>query len=249
MVLTAASRFLVTVAALLLTLPGSADAAPVPTPKLDRIVLVGDSLAVEATPYLRFFQSGKRFVDRSFGGTAPCDWSKGSLPMSRSTAVVVSFTGNALTSCMRDRAGHELIGEAKTTAYRKAVEQIIRRARGVRAWVILVGQPARPADVAAGSFIDVVNEMYRDLAEHHDRVAFVDAGAGVELDDGSYAGYLACLPFEPECGPDGTNQVRGDGVHFCPVWGSEASCPVYSSGALRFALGISAAIDDPHAHD
>jgi hypothetical protein len=36
------------------------------------------------------------------------------------------------------------------------------------------------------------------------------------------------------------NQVRApDGVHFCPVTHAPASpCPVYASGAMRFALSI-----------
>jgi len=74
-------------------------------------------------------------------------------------------------------------------------------------------------------------------------VAFVDAGAAVETPDGSFAATLPCLPGEAECGPDGTNPVRNDdGVHLCP--GASGPCPVYSSGAFRFASAIAAAIQE-----
>ena len=45
-----------------------------PAARTNRVVLVGDSLAQEATPYLRFLAGSKQFVPKFWGGTAPCDW-------------------------------------------------------------------------------------------------------------------------------------------------------------------------------
>ncbi|MEQ1786121.1 MAG: hypothetical protein ABL966_03640, partial [Acidimicrobiales bacterium] len=53
---------------------------------------------------------------------------------------------------------------------------------------------------------------------------------------------LPCLPGEVECGTTGRNAVRSDdGVHLCPGT-APTPCPVYSSGAYRFAEAIAAAL-------
>jgi hypothetical protein len=90
------------------------------------------------------------------------------------------------------------------------------------------------------------NELYTQLAASDPaEVTFVDAGPVVEGPSHAFVQYLQCLYFETVCNgtdygaPTGTNVVRQpDGVHFCPVQISGTSpCPVYSSGALRFAMG------------
>jgi hypothetical protein len=122
------------------------------------------------------------------------------------------------------------------------VTALIDEARAVDADVLLVGQPvhALPApgvDVVAG-----LNDMYAELADPS-HVDYVDAGAAVENEDGSLAMSLACLPNEPECGPDGNNVVRNDdGLHFCPGAVAPGACAAYSSGAFRFASAIAEAI-------
>jgi hypothetical protein len=81
-----------------------------------------------------------------------------------------------------------------------------------------------------------------------DRVSYVDAGRFVETPDGRYADRLACTDLDTDCAGDGTTVVRGDGVHFCPVVDA-VPCPVWSSGAVRFGLGIAAAANDPASFD
>ena len=73
-----------------------------------------------------------------------------------------------------------------------------------------------------------------------EHVTYVDAGAAVEGPGGTFARTLPCLIGEPCTGPVvggvPSNVVRSpDGVHFCPVTVVRVSCPVYSSGAFRFA--------------
>ena len=77
----------------------------------------------------------------------------------------------------------------------------------------------------------------------------VPAGTTIVDAGGQYVLQLPCLPGEAECGPDGSNVVRSDdGVHFCPGPNLKP-CPVYSSGALRFAMAISNAANNPAEFD
>ena len=64
--------------------------------------------------------------------------------------------------------------------------------------------------------------------------------AAVEGPGGVYTPTLPCFIGEPCTGPVVrgvlSNVVRSaDGVHFCPVAEVDERCPVYSSGAFRFA--------------
>jgi len=208
------------------------------------VVLVGDSIAQEAAPFLREQLGDTKVRDRFLGGTAPCDWLGEDLEVTSTRIVVISFTGNSLTPCMGDDAGGFLRGKALVDRYRADLTTMVDQVRAEGAPVILVGQPQRgPAAASADADVEVagINGIYTELAEA-DGVTFVDAGAAVEAPDGSFAATLPCLPGEVACGPDGTNPVRNDdGVHLCP--GASDPCPVYSSGAFRFADAIAAAIE------
>ena len=80
---------------------------------------------------------------------------------------------------------------------------------------------------------------------------YVDAGAAV-LDRGKWTETLLCLPNEPCTSTDvhgaPVNVVRApDGMHFCPtapvaVNGVTPLCPVWSSGAFRFASAMATAV-------
>lgn len=73
--------------------------------------------------------------------------------------------------------------------------------------------------------------------------------ATVENADGSPAQSLPCVPGEVECESSGWNVVRNDdGVHLCPGLNVNP-CPVYSSGAWRFANAIAIAAANPSAFD
>ena len=71
------------------------------------VSLFGDSLASQAAPYLAFIigLSGHATVDaHTEGGTAVCDWFAIMRQVESSehpAAVVLEFSGNALTPCMR----------------------------------------------------------------------------------------------------------------------------------------------------
>jgi len=217
-------------------------------PPENGIVLVGDSLMQEASPFIGVFQQARPTVNRYWGGTAPCDWTGTDLYVRTGSTVVISFTGNSLTPCMSDGNGGHLHGQALLDKYRADVTTLVNTARSSDVWVILVGQPARGTDVPGNDEVDGINAIYRDLAEAP-KVAFVDAAAAAENPDGTFAHDLPCAPYESTCDPSGRDVVRSDdGVHFCPGLHTQP-CPAYSSGAYRFAWMISLALADPASYD
>lgn len=210
---------------------------PDPAPVVDRYVLAGDSLAQEVAPVLQMLLPDMPLVPKFWGGTAPCDWVGVDLEASPSSVVVVTFTGNSLTACMEDGAGGHLADQALVDRYRTDLGVLVDRARQAGARVVLVGQPHRAASFAAEFEVDGINQVLLEYAAAFPHVSYVDAGARVEHPDGTYADRLPCSELDPVCAPDGTTVVRGDGVHFCPAAGKNP-CPVWSSGAVRFGLGI-----------
>jgi hypothetical protein len=214
----------------------------------DRLVLVGDSLAVETAPVIEFVTPGKVLVRKFFGGTAPCDWIDDDLEATPTTVVVISFTGNNMTPCMLDSIGARLIDEALVANYRTAVGVLIDHATDAGAWVVLVGQPLHHPQMGTELETEGINAVYREYADAMPNVSYVDAGRFVETPDGRYADRLSCLDVDIDCAPDGTTVVRGDGVHFCPVVDA-FPCPVWSSGSIRFGLAIASAANDPASFD
>jgi hypothetical protein len=222
--------------------PTVAVAHPSPAEGADEIVLVGDSLAQETSPYLEWLTAPMSLVPKFWGGSAPCDWLDVDLESGPSSVVVISFTGNSLTPCMEAIDGTQVRQDDLIERYRADIAVLVDRSRRSGARVVLVGQPLRAPSFEADREVEGINRIYQDLAVGDPHVVFVDAGREVEAPDGSYTDRLPCEAIDSDCAPDGTTVVRGDGVHFCPV-DDESPCPVWSSGAHRFARAIAAAID------
>lgn len=232
--------------AVLLTgwMTGCSSTPPISRAAVTTVVLVGDSLAVEAASYLPPLLGGKSFIPESFAGTAPCDWTGKDLRITNATVVVISFTGNSSTPCMSDGAGGYLSGQAVVDKYRADVTVLVAAARDAGANVIVVGQPIRAGVVPGNDVVVGVNRVYTDLTASMGGVMFLDAGAEVENADGSYAESLPCLPGEAACDPSGSNAIRSnDGLHFCPGPPPTGPCPVYSSGAFRYANAIATRVN------
>lgn len=206
------------------------------------VVLVGDSLAQQAAPYLQPLLGDRAFVPQFFGGTAPCDWLGKDLAATADSVVIVSFTGNSSTPCMANGLGGFLHGQALVERYRTDLAALLAQVRATGARLLLVGQPQRAGIQDVQIEIDGVNAVYLGLVEAG-AVSFVDAGAAVEDATGTFTTQLPCLAGEADCGPDGNNIVRSDdGVHFCPG-ANPTPCDVYSSGAFRFASAIAGAVN------
>jgi hypothetical protein len=181
------------------------------------VLIYGDSLIEQATPYL---QSTDQI--RAFGGTALCDWVD---KMARAATVeqpsmmVVEFVGNDVTPCMQDYQTPDQV-RAKYEADMARLKQL------VDAPILWVGPPAFRDRAPAA------------LGLYSSESRFVDAGDAV-LADGAYTDTLPCLADEgwvQGC-VNGRIRVRAsDGAHFA------TSGSGYSAGGRRFADAIDEAV-------
>ena len=235
------------------TIPASVPATPLP------VSLYGDSLAFQAQDSFRqaLNQAGPVSVRIfTFGGTAICDWftqMRADLETRRPEAVVIEFSGNTFTPCMRDDAGQPLAGASKLQKYRADAQEVIDIFSAVGAQIYFVGAPiSRAAAEAQSADWSQLNSLYATIPDQRPNVTYVDAGEAVE-DHGAYTDTLPCLADEPCTGGIDAlgrrvNVVRApDGVHFCPnasgaVLGVTADCPVWSSGAFRYGRAMAAPV-------
>jgi hypothetical protein len=238
--------------------PTTTDPAIVPATPL-AVSLYGDSLAFQAQDSFKqaLTRAGPVSVQTfTFGGTAICDWftrMRTDAETRRPEAVVVEFSGNAFTPCMRDDAGQPLAGASKLEKYRADAQEVIDIFSAVGAQIYLVGAPISRAEAEAQSADwNQLNSLYATIPDRRPDVTYVDAGGAVE-DHGAYTDALPCLADEPCSGGTDAlgrrvNVVRApDGVHFCPnasgaVLGVTADCPVWSSGAFRYGRAMAAPV-------
>jgi hypothetical protein len=220
-----------------------------------RVAVFGDSLTFEAEPYyvtLIHRGADTALTYDSFGGTAICDW----FPTMREVesrdhprAVELEFSGNALTPCMRRFARP---AQAYFQKYYADAEEAIHIFVPAGTHVYLVGAPVDRKRLGWSNGNTLNMQYARIAATDPQHVTYVDAGSAVEGPGHTYARTLPCLPIEPCTGPvvnsTPSNLVRArDGIHFCPVTsgnkkGVIARCPVYSSGAFRYARAMVAAL-------
>ena len=210
----------------------------------ERIALYGDSLSMQAAQDFQFLavESGDTTLLGAYNGLAPCDVLPrlaGDAASWRTNTAVLEFTGDDLTPCMKPYAVGTPAYYAK---YRQDATTAVRTLRGDGVHVVLIGAPL-DKDPGLAQNVQRLNAMYASLASSIPGVRYVDAGSSV-LANGKFTTSLPCLPSEQCTGPSGTNVVRSpDGIHFCPtgstaVEGSYDVCPVYSSGAFRFASAM-----------
>ena len=218
------------------------------------VALFGDSLAWEARSYFSSLlgPTGATPLTYTRRGSAICDF----LDTMRSVedrfhprAVEIEFSGNALTPCMR---GYVPPSDSYFEKYRADTLTAIGIFAGSGSHVYLIGAPI-DRDHASEPNWDRLNNQYRAIAAADpDHVTYVDAGAAVEGPGHTFTSTLPCLVDEPCTGPvvSGvpSNVVRApDGDHFCPVekypqLGIIGPCPVYSSGAYRYAFAMVSAL-------
>jgi hypothetical protein len=224
-----------------------------------RVALYGDSLAWQArVEFSAALAEGgiTQVTTRTFGGTAICDW----LPQMRAdqahlrpNAVVIEFSGNAFTPCMKDPAGRPLSSPAYFMRYSDDARTVVAIFARDDALVYFAGSPiGRQAEQSHDQNVARLDHVYATIAATDLNTRYIDAGAAV-LDHGHWTGTLPCLRKEPCSGgtdPSGrrVNVVRApDGSHFCPsappaVLGVTDACPVYSSGAYRYATAMAAPV-------
>jgi hypothetical protein len=220
--------------------------------------LFGDSLSFEAQPYYTplIEASGQTVLTYdSFGGTAICDF----LPKMSEVegthhplAVELEFSGNALSPCMK---GFTAGTQAYYDKFRADTKAAIKIFLPAGAHVYLIGAPIAKSQQSDPNW-DQLNRQYAEIAATDPlHVTYVDAGAAVEGPGHTFVETLPCLPVEPCTGlavaGEPSNVVRSpDGAHFCPVKtankeGEIPGCPVYSSGAFRYAFAMVGALAIP----
>jgi hypothetical protein len=181
------------------------------------VLVYGDSLIEQASPYLRTTDQV-----RAFGGTALCDWVD---KMARAanaeqpSVMVVEFVGNDLTPCMQN---YQTPDEVRA----KYETDMARLKRRVDAPILWVGAPAFRDSAPA------------TLGLYSSEPKFVDAGEAV-LADGAYTDTLPCLADEGAIQGCVNGRIRvraSDGKHFA------TSGSGYSAGGRRFADAIDNAI-------
>lgn len=221
-----------------------------------RVILYGDSLAFEAKDAFAVgLQHGNdiEVVDRTFSGTAICDWldrMHQDLHDLQPGAVVFEFAGNNVTPCVQGPDG-PLTGAALAQRYRDDARTAtgIFTGAGVRAY--WMGAP--PVTGPQTADFTLVRHVYETEGGREPPATpvlgaaeYVDAGRAV-TERGGFTPTLPCLPSEGSTQGcvDGRIPVRAlDGVHFCPVRAGVGTdrCPVYSSGAARFGLAMAAPV-------
>jgi hypothetical protein len=226
---------------------GSAFASPT-----RRVILYGDSLAFEARDaFTLAVKSGGKaeVVNRSYGGTAICDWldrMRSDVQDLQPSAVVLEFVGNNVTRCMRGPDG-PLTGDALVQKYRHDAHIATAFFAGAGVRVYWIGGP--PGRGPLSNPFNGLRSAYEAEATRLTfagpplrRVRYVDAGHSV-LDHGRFTDTLPCLPSEgaAEGCVDGRIRVRAeDGIHFCltSIPRTADHCPSYSGGAARFGLAM-----------
>jgi hypothetical protein len=211
------------------------------------IILYGDSLSAEASPY--FADELARtttalVIPKTIPGTGPCS----AMDAMRSDAtlhpdvVVIQYVGNNAMPCARDANGNRLTGQALTDRYEADVRAEVDLFASQGTKVVLVGGPDAPG-LPGGATLQIADAYQRIVDEWDDRafgrVRYADAAGTVTGPDHRFVDKLPCAPDEgPAQGcTNGEVEVRSpDQAHFCPAEGIYMVCPVPNPGARRFGF-------------
>jgi hypothetical protein len=223
---------------LALTLAGIAGCARVaPAPVVS---FYGDSLGAQSQPYvaagLAAGPTRVTFRPSTFPGLALCDFSArvlDEITARRAAVVVLEFSGNNLTPCMRDGSGVPLAQSSPEFAmrYRLGIREIFQAGAANGTKVVWATTPPRlGSDVA-----ERLAAIAREEAVGRPGVTVATTGAALTEDGVTYTPTLSCYPDEigRGCGSDGRIVVRhDDGLHLADA---------YSPGGRRFGEAIAAA--------
>jgi hypothetical protein len=216
----------------------------------ERVVLYGDSLAIEAGPAFveAMGQHSRAVVEvKAVPGSAPCDVldsmrADASGPAgARPAVVVLQFAGNNATPCVSESDGTPLRGAALAERYAADIEAAVELFAAADVRVVIAGLP--PAPGLPGDATELIEEAELSLVTRWagidiGHVRYSPAGDTVAGADRAYESHLPCLDGEGEAeGCEGGEIVvrSPDRIHFCPEGLTERlTCPVYSSGARRY---------------
>jgi hypothetical protein len=211
----------------------------------------GDSLSWQAGSYFEHDFSTATTINEAhvFPGTAVCTWLPDIKSLTRAdapTVVVLEFVGN-VSNC----DGSVTSPTALANAYKADLKTAIDALLTVAVHTIVVDEGPR-TDCTAYAYCAAqskLHDAFKQVVSSFDSKNIVYAGLAdraVETPSGRFTRLLPCLAAEVRarlCAKNALITVRSaDGVHFCPVpntsHGVMMPCPVYASGAYRFATGF-----------
>ena len=217
------------------------------------VLVYGDSLLYEAQPFAEQLLREVGHVEfhvGGFGGAATCDFQplfEQDAAKYHPVAVVLAFSGNAISPCMRNPDGSFVDHQEWLRRYREDTIKAIVTFRPGSPQIWLGTAPISKGQEDAHDYgVHELANMFRQFAADNPRVHVAESGAAVMYNGTQYARWLPCLASEPcQGGVDiwgrPVNFVRNqwDGAHFCPgPFPIVERCPIYSSGAMRFAGGL-----------
>jgi hypothetical protein len=213
-----------------------------------RVSLFGDSLA---------YQSRAAFATRmadaapgdlhvaTYPTTAPCDF-RGQIATDlvrrRPQVIVLEFSGNSFTPCMRDRAGQLLsVGSAAwRDRYVDDVRAVLAVAQVTSTTLVWATAPPVHHPSSPDDYPRRLAAAMRGVAATNHRLRVVDTGAAVAGSGRSFTRSLPCRPHERFCHAGRVVVRSGDGLHFDCHGAEDAlmDCAGYSAGARRFGVAM-----------
>jgi hypothetical protein len=217
----------------------------------DRVAVFGDSLAHEAKGATALELAAHTPSPphlSTYPATALCDFRRtiaAELLARRPDVLVLEFSGNSGTPCMRGRDGRLLaIGSEQWRArYLADLEAVLTIAGTTDTRVVWATAPPLSPDRFATDYPRRLAAAIRDLAREHEHLRVVDTGAAVTADGHGFIATLPCRRDESPYCRDGRVAVRADdGIHFdCHGPSDGYTCGGYSAGGRRFGEAIAEA--------
>lgn len=219
------------------------------------ISFFGDSLAHQASAAYAA-QLARRSRATSTIGTFPltalCDFLPAitaDLIQRRPGVLVLEFSGNSLTACMRDGSGAlPTIGSTRWLShYLDDLRRVLAVAGTTGTTVLWATAPPVSPSQFSSDYPRSIAAAIRKLAATNDRLHVVDTGAALTADGHAFSYTLPCRPDEAAYCENGRLVVRSDdGLHFdCRGFPDPlGACLGYSAGARRFGEAIADAAAD-----
>src|SRR6478672_9031541 len=219
------------------------------------ISFFGDSLAHQARAAYAAQLARRSRATSTIGAfplTALCDFLPAitaDLIQRRPGVLVLEFSGNSLTACMRDRSGAlPTIGSTRWLShYLDDLRGVLAVAGTTGTTVLWATAPPVSRSQFSSDYPRRIAAAIRKLAATNDRLHVVDTGAALTADGRAFSHTLPCRPDEAAYCENGRLVVRSDdGLHFdCQGFPDPlGACVGYSAGARRFGEAIADAAAD-----
>jgi hypothetical protein len=238
---------------------GATSAAFVPT----RVSLFGDSLSYQSKAAFTTRMERRAPGDLNISarpGAAMCDDRSAILEdllRRRPQVLVLEYSGNSFTGCMRDAAGALLVIGSTTwrDRYVDDLRAVMTVASVTDTKVLWATAPPVHHLAAPENYPRELAAAARKFSATHHRLEVVDTGDALESTEHTFAPTLPCRADERTFCVDGRIKVRAaDGLHFDCVGSIDVygGCIGYTAGGRRFgeamadaAIANAAITDDP----